>query len=90
MLFLFISDPYKLLLLMVKKKSAFFVFFINVLYFSCYTSQGVFVLCSQVTKDLKNQNVFLGGNVNLGCEGTVTDRARNLQLVTLTREPVCR
>lgn len=37
------------------KISAFFVFFINVLYFSCYTSQGVFVLCGQVTKDLKTK-----------------------------------
>lgn len=37
------------------KKVLFFVFFINVLYFSCYTSQGVFVLCGQVTKDLKTK-----------------------------------
>lgn len=33
------------------KTSAYFVFFINVLYFSCYTSQGVFVLICQVTKE---------------------------------------
>lgn len=77
---------------MVKKKSAFFVFFINVLYFSCYTSQGVFVLCGQVTKRFKNQNIFLGCNIDHGgSEGTVTDRNRSLQLSSpLTKVPVVR
>lgn len=31
-----------------QKQVLFLYFFINVLYFSCYTSQGVYVLCGQV------------------------------------------
>lgn len=42
-----------------KKNKCFFVFFINVLYFSCYTSQGDFVLCGQVAKDVKTKTFSL-------------------------------
>lgn len=44
---------------MVKKKSAFFVFFINVLYFSCYTSQGVFCALWSGCKRFKTKTFSL-------------------------------
>lgn len=74
--------------LMVHTKCFFCIFYKRTVFLMLHKSGCFCALWSGYKRFLKNQNVFLGWNIDLGrCEGAVIVGARSLQLVVL--EPGC-